>query len=229
MTRGGESSDERLLELEGLVNHLQQSYEADKHRLARELHDEFGSILISVKMDIESVAARLADAPPELMTRLRRSQASLEQAVEIKRKMIEELRPSLLDNLGLGVALDWLVSESCRKGGLAHTLSFDDNLPSAGPIPINLFRIVEEALANIVKSASARNVAVELTLDGDNVSLIVEDDGVGIPAGAAESRLTHGIAGIRQRVKALGGDMSLKAAPEKGTVLEINVPFSGPR
>jgi signal transduction histidine kinase len=101
---GGDAA--RISELEALVNYLQETREHEKHLLARQLHDHFGSVLISAKMDIESVSVRLAEAPPELATRLRRAQSALEEAVELKRRLIEDLRPSLLDNLGLPIALD---------------------------------------------------------------------------------------------------------------------------
>jgi signal transduction histidine kinase len=219
---------ERVRELEELVNHLLREREDEKLKLARQLHDGLGSILISAKMDSESVATRLRETHPDLVLRLQRSQSGMEQAVEFKRRIIEDLRPSLLDNLGLATALEWLVSEACRAAGLEYSIVIAEGVPASSPIPIVVFRVVEQALSNVVKFASAKKVSVEVAVDDANISLIVEDDGVGISREERHDRRSFGISGMKQRVRALGGDFSIHAGPQGGTLLEANIPLAGP-
>jgi signal transduction histidine kinase len=142
----------------------------------------------------------------------------------MKRRIIEELRPTLLDNLGIASALDWQVRQACERADLACELNLADlELPPA--VSIALYRIVQEALTNVVKYASARNVDVELLGDAQGVSLIVHDDGAGLPAGVESSRLSHGIAGMRQRVRALNGTFKISSRTGSGTTIEVYIPL----
>jgi signal transduction histidine kinase len=215
---------ERARRLEEFVNHLQRARESEKSKLARHLHDELGSILIAAKMDAESVSERWQNAPPELVARLRRAQNSLEQAVVLKRQIIEELRPSLLDNLGLAAAVEWKVTEACRSAGLEYSLDVGDGMPIPAPLSIALFRVVQEGLANVAKHARARKVSVELVSAEQNISLLIEDDGVGISDDALGSPDSHGITGMRQQVKALGGEFRIHHGERGGTIIEANIP-----
>jgi signal transduction histidine kinase len=141
----------------------------------------------------------------------------------MKRRIIEELRPTLLDNLGISAAIDWQVRQACERAGLHCELNLADiELPPE--VAIALYRIVQEALTNIVKYASARNVDVDLIGDEDGVSLVVHDDGAGLPAGVESSRLSHGIAGMRQRVRALNGSFRIGSKPGSGTTIEVFIP-----
>jgi signal transduction histidine kinase len=141
----------------------------------------------------------------------------------MKRRIIEELRPTLLDNLGISSALDWQVRQACERAGLNCELNVADiELPPE--VAIALYRIVQEALTNIIKYASARNVDVELLADDEGVSLIVHDDGAGLPSGVESSRLSHGIAGMRQRVRALHGTFKIGSRPGTGTTIEVFIP-----
>jgi signal transduction histidine kinase len=164
---------------------------------------------------------------PQLTAKLERALQALDDGVQIKRRIIEELRPTLLDNLGLTAALDWQVHEICDRAGLACTIetpSDDSRIPPK--VGIALYRILQEALTNIVKYAKAKSVSVDLGVTGDDVTLLIEDDGVGIPEGAQNNLLSHGIAGMRQRVRALHGEFAISRRPEGGTMIEVNVPIA---
>lgn len=214
----------RTAELFELSNHLQVVREEEKSRLARDIHDELGGILVSAKMDLSWVEDKLRDERPEIASRLARAQQALDSGVALKRRIIEELRPTLLDNLGLGTAIEWQVREVCDASGLGAEVRVPQE---AAPLPpqvaIALFRIVQEALTNIVRYAKARNVEVELLQTADAVSLVITDDGVGLPDGAQNNRLSHGINGMRQRVRALQGEFSIHGRPGKGTTIEVNI------
>jgi signal transduction histidine kinase len=217
----------RTEELSELSTYLQTVREEEKSRLARDIHDELGGILVGAKMDVAWAAQRCKTALPEAAEKLDRALAVLDEGVEMKRRIIEELRPTLLDNLGISSALDWQVRQACERAGLACELNLSDvELPPE--VSIALYRIVQEALTNITKYASARNVDVELLGDDEGVSLIVHDDGAGLPAGVESSRLSHGIVGMRQRVRALNGTFKISSRAGTGTTVEVYIPLPPP-
>ena len=215
----------RTEELSELSTYLQTVREEEKSRLARDIHDELGGILVGAKMDVAWAAQRCKTALPEAAEKLNRALTVLDEGVEMKRRIIEELRPTLLDNLGISSALDWQVRQTCERAGLQCELNLAD-LELPPEVSIALYRIAQEALTNIVKYASARNVEVELLGDDDGVSLIVHDDGAGLPSGVESSRLSHGIVGMRQRIRALNGTFKISSRPDSGTMIEVFIPVS---
>jgi signal transduction histidine kinase len=216
----------RTRELSALTAYLQQRAEDEKAQLARRLHGELGSTLIAAKMDIERVAERL-QGQPELAARLARAQGALEQAVAIKREMIDALRPSLLDNLGFASAVQWEAGDIARRAQLGVTVEIaEETAALPQPAAMSLFRIVQAALANVAQHAQAKNVSVEVSVADANLSILVEDDGIGITDGALHSDLSHGLAAIRQRTQALGGECTIRRGAHGGTLIEINVPFA---
>jgi signal transduction histidine kinase len=219
----------RTAELSELSNYLQTVREEEKSRLARDIHDELGGILVGAKMDISWVADRFRDRDADVAAKLKRALLMLDEGVEMKRRIIEELRPTLLDNLGLAAAIDWQVRQVCDRAGLQCNVNLEDSDVEISPdISIALYRIVQEGLTNIVKYAKARHVDVELVQNADNASLVIQDDGVGLPPGADTNALSHGISGMRQRVRALGGDFVIRGKPRAGTTLEVNIPLKPP-
>lgn len=219
---------DRTAELSELSNYLQTVREDEKARIARDLHDEMGGILVSAKMDVASAAKRIGDTSPEAGTRLGRAIKSLDEGITIKRRLIEDLRPTLLDNLGLGAALDWLVKGACERAGLQCTLNLDEGDPGSLPpeVSIAIYRIVQEAMTNVIKYAKAKRVTVDLVRSAGGISLHFRDDGVGLPARMSANRLSHGIAGIRQRVRALNGEFRIEGSPGAGTTLEVHIPIA---
>lgn len=219
--------EERTAELSELSNYLQTVREDEKARIARDLHDEMGGILVSAKMDVASAAKRIGEANPEAATRLARAMKSLDEGITVKRRIIEDLRPTLLDNLGLAAALDWLVKGVCERAGLQCTLNLDEGeAPLPPEVSIAIYRIVQEAMTNVVKYAKAKRVSVDLVRSAGGIALHFRDDGVGLPPSAPASRLSHGIAGIRQRVRALNGEFRIEGAPGAGTTIEVHLPVT---
>jgi signal transduction histidine kinase len=218
--------DTRTAELSELSNYLQTVREEEKSRLSRDIHDELGGILVGAKMDVAWVADRFRDREADVAALLKRAVLMLYEGVELKRRIIEELRPTLLDNLGLAAAIDWQVRQVCERAGLQCSLNLEESDAELPPdLAIAIYRIVQEALTNVVKYAKARHVDVELVQNAEEVALVVRDDGVGLPAGADTNALSHGISGMRQRVRALGGEFHIRGKPRNGTTLEVNIPL----
>ncbi|MEW6706924.1 MAG: CHASE3 domain-containing protein [Pseudomonadota bacterium] len=216
---------ERTEELSSLSTYLQTSTEREKSRLARDLHDELGGILTAAKIDASWIEGFASGADPEVQQRMRRLSASLDEAVEVKRRVIENLRPSLLDHLGLAAAVEWYVQETCEKAGLHCEVSVPETMDPVPPeVSIAVYRIVQESLTNALKYAQASTLFVDLKWSPGLLELRVADDGIGI-ADFEPQHLTHGIAGMRQRARSLGGSFSLRTAPGEGTTVTATFPL----
>lgn len=218
----------RTRELTDLSNHLQQVSEAEKRALARELHDELGALLVAVKMDLSQLRRHLPSGDPEIDKRWARIQSSLSEGIDLKRRVIEQLRPTLLDNMGLCAALKWQLQESCGRAGLVCREQFPADEPAiSSDAAIALFRVVQESLTNIVKHARAKTVDVSLEIvDGDLVVTIL-DDGVGLPDPPQNGTGFHGLSSMRHRVRSLGGDLRIESGDgRQGTRVRIAVPLA---
>jgi signal transduction histidine kinase len=218
-------AEERNRELLELSTHLQSIAEREKAALARELHDELGGLLVGARMDISWAEQHLGDEHSGLKERLRRVQQSLSAGVDLKRRIIEELRPTLLDNVGLFAALRWQLKETCGGAGLKCTESYPDEEPRfTSEAAIALFRIAQEAFTNILKHSGAKSMDIGLDLDEDAIVMQISDDGRGIAAGRLAASGSHGLASMRHRVRALGGRLDIRNPGSGGTTLLVRIP-----
>jgi signal transduction histidine kinase len=179
-------------------------------------------------MDVSWARRRVEPLDPAAAEKLARASSTLDEGVEIKRRIIEDLRPTLLDNLGLAAALNWHVNQACERGGLACNLSLpEEDLEVPSRVSIALFRVVQEALTNVLRYAKARNVWLSIEHTETGISLALRDDGVGIAPRALGDRLSHGIVGMRQRIASLGGTFRIGRVAQGGTAIEVFVPLHG--
>jgi signal transduction histidine kinase len=217
--------EDRARELSALSNHLQALSEREKSELARKLHDELGGLLTAAKMDLSWLQSRLeGKAIQERLTQLGNV---LDEAMDLKRRVVEELRPSLLDHFGLPTALRAYVESTCAKAGLAADIRIEhtcDSMPK--DTAIALFRVVQEGLSNIIRHARAKTVKLELDGDSRNCSISLADDGQGFDAESPQFRWSHGLMGMRQRAEALGGQLQLESKVGRGTSVRVAVPIS---
>ena len=196
----------------GLIAHIQGAMELQKAALARELHDELGGLLVGAVMDLAWAEQHPTAPPAELRQKLVRARQTLAAAIDLKRKLIEDLRPTLLDNVGLFAALRWHVQTACRRAGLNCNVQVPEDEPKFGPsIAITLFRIVQEALAVVVarKPVDAADFKVTLhrrtlsiELEGRAAAASAQTDAVPPPLRAE----VHFLAAIEQRVASLSGE-----------------------
>lgn len=218
-------AEERNRELVELSTHLQSVAEREKASLARELHDELGGLLVGARMDISWAEQHVAQDDPVMKQRLQRVQQSLSAGVDLKRRIIEELRPTLLDNVGLFAALRWQLKETCGGAGLNCIESYPAEEPKlTSEAGIALFRIAQEAFTNILKHAAAKTVDIALSVDPDGIVMQISDDGAGIPTGRLTATGSHGLASMRHRVRALGGRLDVRSPASGGTVLLVQIP-----
>jgi signal transduction histidine kinase len=218
--------EERTRELVALSTHLQSVAEREKASLARELHDELGGLLVGARMDISWAEQHLAPGDSDMKQRLNRVQQNLSAGIDLKRRIIEQLRPTLLDNVGFLAALRWQFKETCARAGLTCTEYFPDEEPKfTSDAAIALFRIAQEAFANITKHSGAKAVDVTLDIDDDSVVFGIRDNGKGI-SDASPASGTQGLASMRHRVRALGGTFDFANSPTGGTALLVRIPVS---
>ncbi len=222
------SLERRASELSALSTHLQQLAETEKAELARELHDELGGLLTAAKMDLSWLQSRVTDQSA-VQQRLQQLGAVLDQAMDVKRRVVEELRPSLLDHFGLAVALRSYLEGLCAQAQLHCDALIELEEPVPADLAIGLFRIVQEAIANVVRHAEARHVRLELRSRAASYRLRVEDDGRGMDLSDSRVRFSHGLTGMRHRVWALGGRIALESAPGAGTAVEVILPRTAPK
>jgi signal transduction histidine kinase len=213
---------QRTAQLTQLTRHLQTAREDERGRLARDLHDELGAFLTSAKLDAARIKWRLAGTAPEALERLGHLIETLNSGIAMKRRIIEDLRPSALDNLGLVAALEILTREFAEQSGIAvhHTL---EPVALEADAELVVFRLVQEAITNIAKYAKAKQVWVSLAMQADQVHVSVRDDGVGFNT-AALSTSSHGLVGMRFRVEAEDGSLSVQSTPGEGTLIRVTLP-----
>jgi signal transduction histidine kinase len=214
--------ESRTVELTELARHLQTVREDERSRLARELHDELGGLLTAAKLDVARVKSRLKGAPPEISERIGHLVQSLDAGIALKRRIIEDLRPSTLSNLGLTAALEVLCGEFARRTEVKVDTDIDE-VSLAHDVQLTAYRVVQEALTNVSKYAKARQVHVRLRNDGTVARLSVRDDGAGFDTGGVPMR-ARGLAGMRFRVASHGGRLDLSSQPGKGTTIEAQLP-----
>ncbi|HUN77020.1 MAG TPA: sensor histidine kinase [Steroidobacteraceae bacterium] len=217
----------QIAELSALSTHLQELAEKEKSVLARNLHDQLGGLLTAAKMDASWLQGRVGD-DPAVQQRLQQLGNVLDEAMDVKRRVVEELRPSLLDHFGLPTALRAYLESVSAKSGLVCEMTIAEEADVPSDAAIGLFRVAQEAMTNVLRHASARCVCVTLACDQHGYSLRVADDGRGIDLASGDFRRSHGLTGMRHRVRALGGELALHSTPGRGTILEVEIPRSRP-
>ncbi|MGA8708956.1 MAG: CHASE3 domain-containing protein [Steroidobacteraceae bacterium] len=218
----------RTSELSALSSHLQQLSEKEKASLARELHDELGGLLIAAKMDVSWLQKRSSTAgDPDIQNRWVRVLKVLDEGVDFKRRIVERLRPTLLDNMGLLPAVRWITEETCTRAGLHCTEAYPEMEPLlADDAAIMVFRLVQEALTNIVKHARASEVTVQIAVSDTELTVVVADNGVGIASDRRDAIGSHGLATMRHRVRSFGGNLEIETMVPSGTRLRSRLPLA---
>ncbi len=213
--------------LRGLSKAANEALEAERRRTARELHDELGQSLTALKMDLESLRSTLPPDQPELGEHALAMHALLDSTIAATRRIAADLRPLMLDDLGLAAALDWLTQNFSKRTGIATDLVIDESVAQVPePIASALYRITQESLTNIAKYAQATAAEIRLERKGDRVQLQVRDNGRGIEAADQDKRGTYGLLGIRERVTLLGGEVTISGERGHGSEVRVRIPLA---
>jgi PAS domain S-box-containing protein len=216
-----EQSRRELRELTAALEYVQ---EEERKRIAQELHDDLGQQLTVLKMDASLIRSKLAPEQRDVLRIAERLEGVLTRTVQSVRRISADLRPAMLDDLGLVPALEEMIQHISQHSGLECSLAASEDLRVADALATPLFRVAQESLNNAVKHAQARRITVSLLEQDSRLVLKVEDDGKGITPDDRRKRKSHGLIGMRERVYALGGEFRVTSAEGQGTTVEVRIP-----
>jgi len=211
--------------LRNLTAHLQHIRERERKRIAREIHDELGQELAVLKLEI----SRLGNQFPRNEKSFRNSMESISERIALTigtvQKIVSELRPALIDKIDLQTAIQWQVTEFQRRTGITCKLTFDKDLMNLDKEKeINIFRVIQELLTNILRHSRATKVKINFKVSDSKLVLCVKDNGTGIKEEQLSSTRSFGIIGMNERVSFMGGVLTIKGIPEKGTTVTVSIP-----
>lgn len=210
------------------LRRLNEAMEEEARRIAHAIHDEAGQLLATVHIALEEAIGVAAAEPEKLRGKIDKTKDLLFQIEEQLRGLSHELRPTLLDDLGVRAAIEFLTEGVSRRTGLDIKLDILVEERLAAPVEIALYRITQEALNNISKHAQAKNVWIQVGVN-EHIKCCVKDDGVGFDVRAIfqeKGRVGLGLRGVQERLAALGGKMSILSEPGKGTELQVTIPVA---
>jgi PAS domain S-box-containing protein len=200
--------------------------EQENSRISRELHDELGQNLTSLKMDLAWLEANCPPDREGFLKTLAGMRSVLDSTVAATRRISADLRPLMLDDLGLLAALEWLAEETSRRHGFTIDLAVDEASENlAEPLASQVYRIVQEGLTNAGRHAAAQRVRVALRTIGREVHLDLQDDGRGLTPSDLQKKGSFGLVGIRERVYILAGSVEIRGEPGQGTVIQVRLPI----
>jgi signal transduction histidine kinase len=211
--------EEQRERLRALSRRLLDAQEAERRAIARELHDDFGALLSALKLNLQRPGTEAENL------------SLVDQAIQQVRDLASDLRPAILDDLGLGEAVSWYATREARRAGLAIELDVATIHPRLGPhVEAACFRIMQEALTNVVRHAAATSVTVELRPEANRVHFSVRDDGRGFDATAAHAAAragkSHGLSNMQERAELAGAELVIESVPGQGTTVRAHFPLS---
>jgi len=212
-------------QLRGLSASIQNVREKERKRIARELHDDLGQQLTGLKLDLSWISNRIKDGRVPSFEKIDDIRHQLDAAITSVRRISSELRPTILDDLGFGDAVNWQATEFAKKAGLNVTLKLEaKDVVQGDKITTALFRIVQESLTNIVRHASAKNVDIKLYQSENQLIMTITDDGIGMSETSRKEGF--GLVGMRERVAELGGNFAILNSENSGTTIRVELSIS---
>lgn len=221
--------EKKLGEQTKLLRSLALDYQADvereRQKLSRELHDELGSIFTATKMDIAWVIKKIATSAPDITEKLKKTSSYVDQGIQFQRNIVQELHPAMLTTFGFWPALNSLINDAAERNNWQLTLNLpDENTKLNETISLVAYRIVQETLNNANKYAKATAVSVDVIVDDQYIKLEIQDNGVGMDT-QIDKETTHGLAGMRHRVLAIGGHFEILSEPGNGVLTRAIIPI----
>ena len=209
-----------------LATHLQSSSENDRTEFAREVHDELGQALTALKMDMFWIRNRLPDGKKSLVIKADECLALIDSTIRSVRRICTELRPDVLDHLGIVAAVEWQIAEFRKRTGIGCVLKIRPrDIKINRDLSITVFRIIQEALTNIIRHAGATEMDFTMDCTDDCLSFRISDNGKGITKKVLHGPKSFGLMGISERVRAWNGTLRIEGAPGKGTTLSVTIPL----
>jgi len=214
-------------QLRKVTSHLEKAREQERRAMAREIHDELGQSLTGLKMDVHWLARHLSRQKDAVYQKIGEMDKQLDHTVHIVQRLVAELRPCLLDDLGLSAAIEWLANKVHERLGIViDVVSIPEDIKLDESSNITVFRIFQEALTNISRHSGATQVEVLLMREEAQVNLSVRDNGIGISEEKMRSLNSFGLIGMRERTSHLKGVLEIESVPGEGTLVSLSIPVS---
>jgi PAS domain S-box-containing protein len=225
--RTEEKLNESYEQIRSLSEHLRSIREEERKYIAREIHDELGQYLTVLKMDVGVLNKKLNHTDDFVQRKLNGLSDNIDNAVHTVRRIASELRPTVLDELGLAAAIAWHLEEFEKRSGIkTHFTEPEKELDLPEPVKTNLFRIFQESMTNVARHANATDVTIDLTPSKGHLTLSIADNGIGLATEVLSQKKTMGILGMKERTAIIGGTYEIQSAPGKGTLITVKVPLS---
>ena len=229
VVKENEIYEAKLFQQTKLLRSLALDYQADvereRQKLSRELHDELGSIFTATKMDIAWVIKKIKESAPDIAEKLKKTSSYVDQGIQFQRHIVQELHPAMLTTFGFWPALNSLITDAAERNNWQLTLNLpDENVKLNETISLVAYRVVQETLNNANKYAKATAVSIEIIMDAQHIKLEIQDNGVGMDL-RLEKEKTHGLAGMRHRVLAIGGHFEILSKPGEGVLTRAIIPI----
>jgi PAS domain S-box-containing protein len=209
--------------LEDLHKHLNEILENERALISREIHDQIGQSLTALKLDLNQMHKYLS-INPDAEAKLKGMIKLVSDAISDVQRISSDLRPGILDDLGLAAAIEWYSEEFEKRTGIKCRLNLDDSIPGDSQKDLVFFRVLQEALTNVIRHASASSVRIKLSKFKNAISMSIQDNGIGMLPGIAKSGKSLGLIGMRERVRQLGGEINILSQKGRGTKLTIIIP-----
>jgi PAS domain S-box-containing protein len=215
--------------LRNLSAHLDQVRESERRHLAREIHDELGQKLTSLRFQVAMLSAGINSPQTDLSQTANSLLRQIDETIESVRAIASDLRPAVLD-LGLTAAVEWQLQELRRRTGIAYNLKIsDEDIPLDNDRATAVFRIIQESLTNVIRHAKASEITLKMEKKGDVLTIRITDNGIGIALDGMEKTRAFGIAGMRERVRLLDGTLIIRSRPGHGVQIMVNIPLKDRR
>ena len=219
--------ESRARSLDSFASYVESATERDRADIAREMHDQIGGLLVATKMDLDWIARRLPSGDDAARGKLTQVSSSLDSGLTTKRRLVERLRPSILDHLGLFAALQWQLTELCSAASVECSAKIPDDDPEFSPdAAIRVFRLEHDAIARAIAAPEVSLIELDVRVVGDTLELHVTDDGVGADTSASDGAPASLLWSLKHRAESLGGTCSAERRPDGGTRLHVRIPVS---
>ena len=211
-----------LEQLHQLTNHTEKVRESERVAISRDLHDDLGQSLTAVKIDLGIINRQVIDM--DVVLKVDKASALVSETIKTVQRITSELRPQIIDDLGLEAAIDWHTGEFAERTGVEVFLDLDSEIPISADASLTLFRIMQESLTNIARHSKASRVEIRLKNVGDHVDFRIADNGIGIIESQIKLNNSFGIMGMKERAASLGGTLDICKSNDRGTIIKLILP-----
>ncbi|MDE3236061.1 MAG: PAS domain S-box protein [Bacteroidota bacterium] len=216
-------------ELLDLYNRIQNVREEERNEVARDIHDELGQNLTLIKMATFSLKKNCGDQYPHLSESVNTIFQLTQDTIDLGRKIVSNLRPNMLDDIGLPATLQWHAKTFIKSSGIDLSLNIQPyNINFNKSVNLCVYRVFQESLTNVIRYSKASLVTINVLLNGDIVDLLISDNGCGFDISEIDTTKHHGLVGMRERVYALNGSIEINSSPGKGTIIKVSIPDVNP-